>query len=162
MRKPLLFAVGLIFVVASVCVAQEAAPAPAPAAKPKPAMSKAQVQGKIIAMEKKLWEAWKNKDMKPFRTNVWSGGVMIGEGGVQNKEAMLKDLSSMSCDVRSYSLSDLKLTWLDSDVAVLTYKAAQDATCGGTTVPAVVWASSVFVRRGGRWYAATHQETPAK
>jgi len=33
--------------------------------KPKPAMTKAQMLKKLSAMETKLWEAWKNKDVKP-------------------------------------------------------------------------------------------------
>jgi hypothetical protein len=161
MRKIIPFSISLIFVVASVCLAQEPTPAPSPAAKAKPVMNKTAVQNKIIAMEKKLWEAWKNRDVKPFKSILWSGGVMIGDHGVENKEATIKFIAGDACAVKSYSLSDFKVTWLDSDAALLTYKGTQDATCMGTAAPPAVWASSVYVQRGGKWYAATHQETPA-
>ena len=68
----------------------------------------------------------------------------------------------MACEVKSYELSDLKVTLLNSSTAILTYKSTQDATCGGEKVPPTVWSSSVYVMRGGRWYAASHQETTAK
>ena len=87
---------------------------------------------------------------------------MIGDSGVANKTESLKELESMSCEVKSYELSDIKVTFLDSDAALITYKAAQEATCGGQAVPPTVWASSAFVKRGGKWFAASHQETPAK
>jgi hypothetical protein len=41
----------------------------------------------------------------------------------------------------------------------LTYKGVADGTCGGTAIPPV-WASSIWVNRGGKWSAASHQETP--
>ena len=157
-RLPLVIVLTLAF--ASLAYAQEAAPSPSPA--PKPAMSRAQSQRTIIATEKKLWEAWKNKDTKPFRSNLSADSIMISEMGVANKTTAIKDLESMSCEVKSYELSDVKVTFLNSSAALVTYKATQDATCGGTQTPAAVWASSAYVMRGGKWLAASHQETVAK
>ena len=162
MKKQVFLTIALIALIASVCLAQEATPAPSPVAKPKPAMSKAQIQRNIIASEKRLWEAWKNKDDKPFKVALSPGSIMVSDMGVTDKEAIVNDISSGNCEVRSYSLSDFKLTWLDSDAAILTYKATQDVTCNGTAGPAAVWSSSVWMRRGGKWYVATHQETPAR
>jgi len=163
MKKRFPFAIGLVLFIASLCIAQtQTTPSPSPSPKPKPAMSKAQIQSNLIATEKKLWEAWKNKDVKPFKVALATDAINVNDTGVDGKDATLKSIASSDCKVNSYSLSDFKLTMLSADVAMLTYKGTQDATCGGTTVPAAVWASSVFVRRGGKWYAATHQETPAK
>jgi Domain of unknown function (DUF4440) len=160
MKMKLPMALGLILVFASITFAQEAAPSPSPASKP--AMSKAQSQKLIIATEKKLWEAWKNKDMKPFRTYLSADSVMIGDNGVSDKTNAIKDLEGLKCEVKSYALSDIKVTFLDTNAALLTYKATQEATCGGETVPPAVWASSAYVKRGGKWWAASHQETTAK
>src|SRR6266581_5470062 len=163
MRKYLPLAVTLLLAFACTALGQEVTkPTPSPSPKPKPAMSKAQIQSNLIATEKKLWEAWKNKDVKPFKAALATDAINVNDTGVDGKDATLKSIASSDCKVNSYSLSDFKLTMLSADVALLTYKGTQDATCGGTTVPAAVWASSVFVRRGGKWYAATHQETPAK
>jgi hypothetical protein len=126
------------------------------------AQTRAQSQRTIIETEKKLWEAWKNKDMKPFRANLSADAVMIGDTGVADKKTSLTAMEGMACEVKSYELMDLKVTFLNSSTAILTYKSTQDATCGGQAVPATVWSSSVYVMRGGRWYAASHQETVAK
>jgi len=125
-------------------------------------MSRAQSQRAIIATERKLWEAWKNKDMKPFKANLSADAIMIGDTGVADKKTSLSAMEGMVCEVKSYELMDLKVTFLSSSTAILTYKSTQDATCGGQAVPPTVWSSSVYVMRGGRWYAASHQETPAK
>jgi len=125
-------------------------------------MSRAQSQRAIIATEKKFWEAWKNKDMKFFRANLSADAVMIGNSGVADKKTSLTAMEGEACEVKNYELMDLKVTFLNSSTAILTYKSTQDATCGGETVPPTVWSSSVYVMRNGRWYAASHQETVAK
>jgi len=149
-----------IVLLATVAFSQEATPSPSPA--PKPAMSRAQSQRLIISTEKKLWEAWKAKDMKAFKANLSADSVMVNDSGVSSKADALKEMESASCEVKSYALSDIKVMFMNNDAAIITYKSTQDATCGGQAVPAAVWASSAYVKRGGRWYAASHQETPAK
>ncbi len=160
MKRHLPLAALLVMAFASLCFAQpQASASPSPSPKPKPKMSKAQLLKKLSATETKLWEAWKNKDAKPFQANLAADSVMIGSGGVQGKTAAIKEITSMGCDVKSFKLSDWKLTMIDSDAAVITYKGIADGTCGGQALPPV-WASSVWVKRGGRWQAFSHQETP--
>ena len=145
------------------CLAQpQATASPSPSPKPKPAMTKAQLLKKLSGMETKLWDAWKNKDAKPFQSWLTSDSVMIGEEGTGTKSDVTKMIASMPCDVKSFSLSDWKLTTINSSAALLSYKATQDATCGGTAAPPVVWAGSVWVNRGGKWMALSHQETTGK
>lgn len=159
MKVRLILAIVFTFVFASIARSQEPAASPSPA--PKPAMTRAQSQRIIIATEKKLWEAWKNKNIKLFKATLSADSVMIGDSGVANKTEALKALE-IPCEVKSYELSDLKVTFLNSSAALLTYKSTQDAVCGGQQVPATVWSSSAYVLRGGKWLAASHQETPAK
>ena len=162
MKKYLPFAFTLLLAIASVSLGQETPkPAASPSPAPKPAMSKAQIQKNLIATEKKLWEAWKNKDPKPFKATLAADSVSVGASGVTNKTAAIKEITGPDCDVKSYSLSDFKLSMVSSGVALLSYKGSAEGTCGGTAIPAV-WASSLYVNRGGKWYAFTHSETPAK
>jgi hypothetical protein len=162
MKKYLPLTAMLLLVFASVCFAQTAPQAsPSPSPKPKPKMSKAQLQSRLAASEKKLWEAWKNKDTKPFKSALSADFVMIEENGVSGKDAVIKEITSMPCDVKSVELSNWKLTMLNSSTALLTYKGTAVGTCGGTAIP-VVWASSIWMNRGGKWLAVSHQETPVK
>ena len=160
MKRYLPLAALLLLAFASVSFAQPT-PTESPSPAPKPAMSRAQIRGRIIATEKKLWEAWKNKDAKPFKANLAADSVMIGERGVAGKADIVKEMASMPCEVKSFELSDFKTTFLNSGTVLLTYKGVADGACAGTALPAV-WASSVYVNRGGRWLAASHQETPVK
>ena len=160
MKRHLPLAALLLLAFASISFAQTT-PAASPSPSPKPAMSRAQIRGRIIATEKKLWEAWKNKDSKPFKANLTADSVMIGESGVAGKNDAVKEMAAAPCEVKSYELTDFKVTFLNAGTALLTYKGTTVGTCAGTAIPAT-WSSSVYVNRGGRWMVASHQETPTK
>lgn len=119
------------------------------------------VRDTLIAIERELWEAWKNRNTAPFERHLSSDSIGVGMSGVDNRAAILRDMGGTACDVRSYSLDNFAVVMLNPNTALLTYKGTQDATCGGQVIPREVWASTVFVRRSGRWQAAFHQETPA-
>ena len=162
MKRHLPLAAILIMAFASFCFAQpQATASPSPAAKPKPRMSKAALLKKLSANETALWNAWKNKDAKPFQNWLSADSVMIGEEGVGAKADIVKMMASMPCEVKSFTLSDWKLSMVDADAALLTYKGVANGTCGGQPIP-TTWASSLWVNRKGKWMAFSHQETPMK
>src|SRR5712692_4210218 len=106
MKKYLPFAAMLLLALASISFAQET---PEATASPKPRMSKAQIQNKLSAAEKKLWEAWKNKDAKPFKSALAADFVMVEDSGVGGKNDVVKEITSMPCEVKSFTLSEWKL-----------------------------------------------------
>jgi hypothetical protein len=162
MKRNLPLAALLVLVFATFCFAQpQATASPSPAAKPKPKMSKAQLLKKLSANETALWNAWKNKDVKPFQMWLTADGVSVGEEGIGTKADLVKGLPSMPCEVKSFALSDWKLSMVDADAGVLTYKGAAEGTCAGQAIP-TVWSSSLWVNRKGKWVVFSHQETPVK
>jgi len=163
MKRHLPLAAILVLAFAAYGMAQpQATASPSPKPKPRvPRVTKAQLQKQLSEMETKLWDAWKNKDAKPFETHLSSDSVMVGEQGVGTKNDVVKMMASMPCDVKSFTLTDWKLTKLDASTALITYKGAATGTCGGVAIPAT-WASSIWVKRKGVWQAVFHQETPAK
>ncbi len=89
--------------------------------------------------------------------------VNIADGMVEHgKQAIMKDLSSGACAVNSFSLSDFSFQWVDKDAVMMTYTATQDATCNGKKQPGKVIASSLWVKKGGKWISPFHQETTAE
>lgn len=117
------------------------------------------VDTQLIALEKQSWEEWKNKNGTFFQTLLTDEAVNVGVGGLSNKSQIVKSTSS-DCEIKSFSVDNFKVVMLDKDAALLTYTAMQDGVCGGRTIPAKVFASSVYVKRGGKWLNAFYQETP--
>lgn len=118
------------------------------------------VESEIIALEKKGWEAWKNKDADFFRKFLTDDALSVNSGGVSDKAQILKSYGE--CDVKSYSLSEFKFRMLDKNSALLTFTGTQDAVCGGEKAPSSVYATSVYVKRGGKWLNTFYTETAAK
>jgi Domain of unknown function (DUF4440) len=162
MKRHLPLAALLVLAFATFCLAQpQATPSPSPSPKPKPKMTKAQLLKKLSANETALWNAWKNKDAKPFQNWLAADGVMIGEEGVGTKQDVLQMMGANPCEIKAFTLSDWKLSMVDPNTAVVTYKGVADGTCGGQPVPPV-WASSLWINRKGKWMAFTHQESNIK
>jgi hypothetical protein len=117
---------------------------------------------KLAQMEKELWEGWKNKDTAVFKKYMAAKSMNVGTSGVAGTEQAIDDLSKSDCKVAGYTVETPQYQWYDKNTVMMSYKATQDAVCGGEKVPAAVWASSVWVNQGGQWKAAFHQETAAK
>ena len=114
----------------------------------------------LMTLEKAAWEAWKVRDIKWTEDNMTDKGFNLGSTGRADKAAMIKAFPTQKCEVKSYSLSDDKMQMAGTDVALLTYKGAQDATCDGKKSPANVWSASVYVREGEKWKVAFYAEAP--
>jgi hypothetical protein len=158
MKRYLPLAALCILAFATISFAQDATASPSPSPKPKPRMSKAALLKKLQANETALWTAFKDKDVKPFQMWLTPDAIMIGDQGVGTKADLMKMLPTMPCEIKSFTLSDWKLTMADPDDAVITYKGVTDGTCAGKPIPPV-WASSLWTMRKGKWLAFSHQES---
>jgi len=112
----------------------------------------------LIAGETQAWNSWKAKNGKYFEDYLTDNAIGMGNGGRVDKAAIVKRISDPTCDVNNFSFSDEQMTPLGADAALLTYKATQDAKCGGKVLPAGVWAATFLVRSGDKWKAAFHAE----
>jgi uncharacterized protein (TIGR02246 family) len=119
------------------------------------------VEAEIVALEKRAFEAWKNKDSKFFYDHMWEGGQYLDANGVGTKAQYVPLITSNECKVTKYSLDNTKVTMLSSDSALLTYKYAHDVVCGTQPEASPLWASTIYVKKGGKWLIAFHQEIPA-
>jgi hypothetical protein len=151
----------------------EAAPTPTPAAETaKPAASAAAAAnannsagaakhaGMVasddpLAIEKHLWELLKQKDWDTFAAHLAEDQLEVGPGGVYDKTATLTAIKQW--DFTKATPSDFKATKLDDDATLVTYKVKGTGPDGK---PFEERASSIWVKRGGKWLAAFHMGTP--
>jgi hypothetical protein len=115
----------------------------------------------IQQMEQGLWQAWKNHDAKPFQEHLTDNSLNVNSSVYRGRAAIVKDTTSPDCTVNNFSLSDFAYTWIDPNSVIVTYTATQDGSCGGKKNPEKVNASSLWVKKSGKWMSPFHQETPA-
>jgi len=118
------------------------------------------VEKTLASKEQAGWQAWKDHNVKPVEDMVPQDSINIADGmTTKGKQQILNSMTSSSCVVNSFSLSDFSYLWLDKDTVLMTYTATQDATCAGKKQAGKVVASSLWQKKGGKWVSPFHQET---
>ncbi len=154
-----IYALLLLLVLAAACAApptnREAGPTNVAATATPTA--KAISEADVIAKEKAIWEAIKNKDYETF-------GSMLAEDLVEVLPDAVYDKAGSIAGVKEFeptevSFSDWKYLPIDKDAVVLAYHVdIKGRFKGKEFAPQSVRASSAWVNRNGTWLAAYHQE----
>ncbi|HEV7857704.1 MAG TPA: nuclear transport factor 2 family protein [Pyrinomonadaceae bacterium] len=129
---------------------------PAPAASPTTGATSA--DDAIIAQEKQVWDAIKNKDFDGFASMLADDQVYISNDGFHDKADTIKGVKALA--LTDVAFSDWKVTNLDKEAALVTYTLSTKGTANGKPLPSVpVRASTAWMKRNGKWVALYHQDT---
>jgi hypothetical protein len=124
-----------------------AAPAPAkPSADP--------ITDALMAAERSVWEAWKNKNAKKIEDLTAKEITFVNIFGTYfaNKADALKDWTGATCDVTSFTLTDGVGTSVSPTVGILTLTGSVNGTCGGKDISGQkIYGNSVYVKDGNSW-----------
>jgi hypothetical protein len=114
----------------------------------------------LIANERKAGDALAKGDKAAFLALV----APTGWAGDSTGFMKVSDFAAMFDQVKvtSWAMSDEKVTWVDPNTAILTYKWTGAGTFQGQPMPGTVYASTVWTKRGDKWVAVFHQESEAK
>jgi ketosteroid isomerase-like protein len=112
----------------------------------------------LVTLEKSAYAAWKSKDAEFWDTFLSDKFVGWGTSGKLDKVSAKKKYTGADCEIKSYALSEERVSPRGKLAALITYKATVDGTCGGQKIPANSWAAGVYVRDGGQWKAAFHAQ----
>lgn len=117
-------------------------------------------------VEKKIREAW--QDFKEKREGAYANlladdftAVEIDGEGPHEKQASVSEVGGGT--LRGYSLKDLKVTALCTNVALATYLATTDGTLpSGKVIRGTVAVTEVWVRRANEWKNLRYHESELK
>jgi RNA polymerase sigma factor (sigma-70 family) len=113
----------------------------------------------LFALEKGVWEMTRKKDGAGLRKVCTKDFLTIHSDGSRLTLDEVCDALPF-IDIKSYSLSDVRLISLGPDAAVLVYKAASETVFWGMPWRELTEISSTWVRREGAWRSVFTQETP--
>ena len=114
----------------------------------------------IRELEAESWIAWKSHDAAFFEGFLSEDHVEVHAYGIVGKSAIVEGVRRSTCVVQSYSLGPFSLTSVSTDTVLVTYRAEQNTSCGEEKVPSLVWATSLYSKRAGRWVNVLYQHTP--
>ena len=160
MTKRIVLTLGILAITGGLARAQEVnelVPAPeyqAAAAPERSALDKA-----LIANENKVAEALMKKDKGAFSALVSANGWSIDGNGFMKTSDLTAALDQLV--IKSYKISEERISWVDPNTAVLAYKWTGSGTFAGQPFPSTVYASTVWTKKADKWVAVFHQETEA-
>jgi hypothetical protein len=116
-------------------------------------------EASFMALERQAWDAFGKGDGKFFETFLTDEAMIGTDAGFSSKAQSVKDIGTKPCELKSYEFSNFKVIMLDKNTAIATYGALQDGVCAGQPMPKNVIASTVYVKRKGKWMGMLHQES---
>jgi hypothetical protein len=108
----------------------------------------------IMEKEKAAWQAFKDKKPDDFKKVVSATVMAVYAEGVSDMQGELAAMQKW--DMKSFGISDYKVTSHGSDTVVTTYKVKVEGTYDGTDQSGPYNAASVWKKQKGEWQAIFH------
>src|SRR6266568_3072569 len=122
----------------------------------------ASTEDMMLEKEKAAWQAFKDRKPDDFKKVVSPNLVAVYAEGMSDLQKELADMQKW--DMKSFAISDYKVTSDGSDTVVTTYKVKVEGTYDGKDQSGTYNAASVWKKQKGEWQAIFHtnlKEAPA-
>lgn len=119
------------------------------------------VEKELADLERKYWQAMKDKDVAMAQQLTDDECLLTGAQGVSRIERkQLADmLSSPTWTLNDFALSDVQVRVVNDDVAIVAYKVREEMTVEGKPLSLEAADASTWVRKNGQWLCALHTES---
>jgi hypothetical protein len=155
MKREFILCCFSLVVAASICFGQESpSPSPSSTSSPFKTLRSATKEATIEKLEKSVTDAFKNKQANAFRQYLASEFSAISAEGVKDADAEVDDMQNTT--LSNYSFADMKVTLLNSKMAVATYKVTTQSASAGRDTSGTYYAATVWNKRGKKWLAVLH------
>ncbi len=111
----------------------------------------------IISKSKETWEAYKTRNIAAMKALTAEDYVAYTQAGPSNLQQDIATIDKLT--IESYTLDDPKVSKTTKDVAILRYKCDLKGSFDGKPFKPV-YATEVWVNRGGKWQIVSYTETP--
>ena len=108
----------------------------------------------IEAKENAAWQAFKDKKADDFKKVVDKNLHCVYAEGLSDMQKELADMQKW--EMKSFAITDYKVTADGADVAVTTYKVKVEGTFDGKDASGTYNAASVWKKQKGEWQAIFH------
>ena len=112
--------------------------------------------------ENAAWQAFKDKKPDDFKKLVAANVVAVYAEGMSDMQKELADMQKW--DMKSFAISEYKVTSYGSDTVISTYKVKVEGTYDAKDQSGTYNAASVWKKQKGEWQAVFHtnlKEAPA-
>ena len=109
----------------------------------------------MMEKEKAAWQAFKDKKPDDFKKVVSAKFMGVYTEGMSDMQKELADMQKW--DMKSFAISDYKVTSAGPDICLTTYKVAVEGTYDGKDQSSGTYnAGSLWKKQKGQWQAIFH------
>ena len=121
------------------------------------------VENELMSLEKRYWQAVKDKDIATALSLTADPCMVAGATGVSRvpRENLAGIMESAKYKLEEFELKDPQTLMVEDDVAILGYKVREKLIVDGKPLTLEASDTSTWVRRDGKWLCALHTEAIA-
>jgi hypothetical protein len=121
------------------------------------------VEAELLGLEKRYWQAIKDKDIEAAKRLTDFPCIVTGAKGVGSVDEKMfgEMMKSANYTLKQFDIKNEQIRMLGDDVAVVAYQVREELTVDGKPVTLDASDLSMWVRRNGRWVCAAHTESVA-
>ncbi len=114
----------------------------------------------LVTAEKNAWQTIKDKKWDDFKKLFSADFRGVYSDGINKLDKEMTDVKTL--DLKSYTLGDIDVVFIDKDAALLTYSVTFAGTEGGKDASGKMNAASVWKKEGNDWHIAFHTDMKAE
>jgi hypothetical protein len=122
-------------------------------------------QQELLDVERRFWDAMKQKDAQTAQQLTDDGCIVVGAQGVSaiDGKTMGKLTTEAQWELQQYSFDEknVQIRFIGDDVAIVAYKVNERVVIDGQALPIEANDASVWIRRNEQWLCALHTESLA-
>lgn len=114
----------------------------------------------LVAQERAGLEALKAGDVARFAAMVGEEAVFVDDQGPATKAEVVKNVGGFR--IIDYGMDEVRLVRVSDAAGVIVYRLTEHGSSHGKEFNAVVYVSTLYALRGGKWVSLFSQETGAR
>jgi hypothetical protein len=130
------------------------------AARPASGGSAASMQEKVAEKEREGLEALKTGDIAHFGELTAEDAVFVDAHGIASEAEVMKNVAGFR--LTDFTMEDVKFLQVSEKAGLISYKLTEKGVTHGKEFTAIVFVSSIWAERGGKWLCEFSQETAAR
>jgi hypothetical protein len=135
---------------------KSAAPTPARKSADK-SINRSSAADDIEAKERQIQAAIQKGDLQTFGSLLTDDAMEVTSHGVNTKPQIIESLRGAT--LSDLVMTDVKVTPIDKDASLITYRTTGKYSMNGQSGTFESWASTIWVKRNGKWLAFVHQQS---
>jgi|GEM_PF-2375272 competence protein ComGC len=154
--KALSLALAALFAAGTLCIAQANSTDKAKAMHAAMHAGMGASDQKMVENSRAVWEAYKSRNTSAMKALTADEYVAHTQEGPSSLKQDIETIDKLT--IEQFTIDEPKVTWVTKDVAILTYKCDLKGSYEGKPFKPV-YATEVWVNRGGKWRIISYTET---